>query len=132
MGCATPSMRSTLRAPIVTGSTPSTKDGRRGCGAGSAGEVELGAAPRLTGPYVAYAVTCGITFTYGGLKIDTSARVIDTVGKPMEGLYATGEIAGGFFFHNYAAGSGLMRGATFGRIAGREAARDSVGDRAGG
>jgi tricarballylate dehydrogenase len=73
-------------------------------------------------PFVAYGVTCGITFTYGGLKIDTSAQVIDTTGKPMAGLYATGEIAGGFFFHNYAAGSGLMRGATFGRIAGREAA----------
>ena len=71
---------------------------------------------------MAYAVTCGITFTYGGLAIDTSARVIDTTGRPMPGLYATGEIAGGFFFHNYAAGSGLMRGATFGRIAGREAA----------
>ena len=48
--------------------------------------------------------------------------MIDTTGRPMPGLYATGEIAGGFFFHNYAAGSGLMRGATFGRIAGREAA----------
>ncbi len=78
-------------------------------------------------PYVAYAVTCGITFTYGGLKIDTGARVLSTVGQPMEGLFATGEIAGGFFFHNYAAGSGLMRGATFGRIAGREAGRAASG-----
>jgi tricarballylate dehydrogenase len=73
-------------------------------------------------PFVAYAVTCGITFTYGGLKIDSGARVLDVTGRPMPGLYATGEIAGGFFFHNYAAGSGLMRGATFGRIAGRGAA----------
>jgi tricarballylate dehydrogenase len=73
-------------------------------------------------PFVAYAVTCGITFTYGGLRIDAGARVIDTTGTPMPGLFATGEIAGGFFFHNYAAGSGLMRGATFGRIAGSAAA----------
>lgn len=73
-------------------------------------------------PYVAYAVTCGITFTYGGLKIDTGAKVLSTVNAPLGGLYATGEIAGGFFYHNYAAGSGLMRGATFGRIAGRNAA----------
>lgn len=80
------------------------------------------ALPLSSPPYVAYAVTCGITFTYGGLKIDSRARVLDTVGQPMTGLYATGEIAGGFFFHNYAAGSGLTRGATFGRIAGREAA----------
>ncbi len=73
-------------------------------------------------PFVAYPVTCGITFTYGGLAIDEQARVIDTEGRPMPGLYATGEIVGGFFFHNYAAGAGLMRGAVFGRIAGRSAA----------
>ena len=79
------------------------------------------ALPLDAAPYVAYAVTCGITFTYGGLKINTSAQVIDNTGQPMPGLYATGEIAGGFFFHNYAAGSGLMRGATFGRIAGTSA-----------
>src|SRR3954471_2333364 len=84
------------------------------------------ALPLDSPPYVAYAVTCGITFTYGGLAIDTTARVIDTTGRPMPGLYATGEIAGGFFFHNYAAGSGLMRGATFGRIAGTQAAEQAA------
>ena len=73
-------------------------------------------------PYVAFPVCCGITFTYGGVRIDTDARVIDNVGSIMPGLYATGEIAGGFFFHNYPAGSGLMRGAVFGRIAGESAA----------
>jgi tricarballylate dehydrogenase len=73
-------------------------------------------------PFVAYAVTCGITFTYGGLKIDERAQVLDTEGVPMPGLFATGEITGGFFFHNYPAGSGLMRGAVFGRIAGESAA----------
>jgi tricarballylate dehydrogenase len=74
-------------------------------------------------PYVCYRVTCGITFTYGGLKIDEQARVIDTTGKPMRGLYATGELAGDFFYHNYPAGAGLVRGAVFGRIAGAEAAK---------
>jgi tricarballylate dehydrogenase len=74
-------------------------------------------------PYVAYAVTCGITFTYGGLKVDGTARVLDRSDEPVPGLYATGEIAGGFFFHNYPAGAGLMRGAVFGRIAGELAAR---------
>jgi tricarballylate dehydrogenase len=78
-------------------------------------------------PFVAYAVTCGITFTYGGLKIDTEGRVLDTTGRPMPGLYATGEIAGDFFYHNYAAGSGLVRGAVFGRIAGRNAAARATG-----
>jgi tricarballylate dehydrogenase len=76
-------------------------------------------------PYVAYAVACGITFTYGGLKVDTEARVLDTEGRPMPGLYATGEIIGDFFYFNYGAGTGLMRGAVFGRIAGERAAAAS-------
>jgi tricarballylate dehydrogenase len=74
------------------------------------------------GPFVCYAVTCGVTFTYGGVKIDSDARVINNEGIPMPGLYATGEISGGFFYHNYGAGAGLMRGAVFGRIAGTNAA----------
>lgn len=78
-------------------------------------------------PFVAYPVTCGITFTYGGVKIDERAQVLDTEGVPMPGLYATGEITGGFFFHNYPAGSGLMRGAVFGRIAGESAAAAATG-----
>jgi tricarballylate dehydrogenase len=73
-------------------------------------------------PFVAYPVTCGITFTYGGLAIDTAARVLDTEGRPMEGLFATGELTGGFFYNNYPGGSGLMRGAVFGILAGRNAA----------
>jgi tricarballylate dehydrogenase len=80
------------------------------------------ALPVDSGPYVAYAVGCGITFTYGGLRVDLDARVLSTEGEPMDGLYATGEVAGGFFFHNYSAGAGLMRGAVFGKIAGTNAA----------
>jgi tricarballylate dehydrogenase len=85
------------------------------------------ALPLDQGPFVAYPVTCGITFTYGGLKINADAQVIDVTGKPMPGLFATGEIAGDFFYYNYAAGTGLMRGAVFGRIAGANAARSRVG-----
>ncbi len=75
-------------------------------------------------PYTAYPVTCGITFTFGGVQIDGQARVIDTRGNPIPGLYATGEITGGFFYHNYPGGTGLMRGAVFGRIAGASAAAE--------
>jgi len=73
-------------------------------------------------PYEAYAVTTGITFTFGGLKITANAEVEDTTGHPIPGLYAAGEIVGGLFYHNYASGTGLMSGAVFGRIAGRSAA----------
>src|SRR5580700_3899760 len=73
-------------------------------------------------PYEAYAVTVGITFTFGGLKITTNAEVEDTTGRPIPGLYAAGEIVGGLYFHNYASGTGLMSGAVFGRLAGTNAA----------
>ena len=72
-------------------------------------------------PFEAYAVTCELTFTFGGLKIDTGARVIDTDGLPIRGLYAAGELVGGIFYFNYPGGTGLMNGAVFGRIAGTSA-----------
>ena len=77
-------------------------------------------------PYHAYAVTTGITFTFGGLRIDQEARVGDTTGRPIPGLYAAGEIVGGLFYHNYASGTGLMAGAVFGRRAGNSAAAASA------
>jgi len=82
------------------------------------------ALPLDTPPYTGFAVTCGITFTFGGLRIDpASARVLDTEDRPIPGLYAAGELVGGLFYHNYAGGSGLMAGAVFGRIAGESAGR---------
>jgi tricarballylate dehydrogenase len=74
-----------------------------------------------TPPFEAYAVTCGLTFTFGGLKIDTSARVLDTEGAVIPGLYAAGELVGGLFYFNYPGGTGLMNGAVFGKIAGESA-----------
>jgi tricarballylate dehydrogenase len=76
-----------------------------------------------TPPFEAYAVTCGITFSFGGLRIDTDARVISTDGEPIPGLYAAGELVGGIFYFNYPGGTGLTNGAVFGRIAGASAAK---------
>ena len=81
------------------------------------------ALPIENGPFVAYGVTCGITFTYGGRKTDTAARVLNNEGLHMPGLWAVGEVSGGFFAFNYPGGAGLTKGAVFGRIAGRAAAR---------
>ena len=78
-------------------------------------------------PYVGYAVTTGITFTFGGLKIDDGGRVIDCEQRPIPGLFAAGELVGGLFYHNYPGGAGLMAGAVFGRIAGRSAAAAARG-----
>jgi len=78
-----------------------------------------------TPPYVSYPVTGGITFTFGGVKVNENAQVIATDWKPLPGLYACGEMVGGLFHYNYPLGTGLMSGAVFGRIAGRSAARAS-------
>ena len=75
-----------------------------------------------TPPFSAYRVTGGITYTFGGLKIDAEARVLDGEGRAIPGLYAAGEIVGGFFYFDSLRASGLMHGAVFGRIAGAKAA----------
>ena len=74
-------------------------------------------------PYEAYQVGCGITFTFGGLRIDpTSGQVLDCDLEPIPGLYAAGELVGGIFYFNYPGGTGLMSGSVFGRLAGDSAA----------
>jgi tricarballylate dehydrogenase len=74
-------------------------------------------------PFEAWPVRCGLTFTFGGLKIDPkTGQTQHVAGRPIAGLYAAGEMAGGLWVGNYASGSGMMAGATFGRIAGTHAA----------
>jgi tricarballylate dehydrogenase len=80
------------------------------------------ALPLDTPPYVGYAVTCGITFTFGGLRVSPEAQVLDTEDRPMPGLYAAGELVGGLFYQNYPGGAGLMAGSVFGKLAGEHAA----------
>lgn len=77
-----------------------------------------------TPPFFAWPVTGGITFSFGGLKVNDRAQVIATDWRPVAGLYTCGEMVGGLFHHNYPGGSGLMSGAVFGRIAGAAAAND--------
>jgi tricarballylate dehydrogenase len=69
-------------------------------------------------PFYAYPVTCGITFTFGGLKTDASGRVLHESGECIPGLLACGEALGGLFAGNYPGGSGLAAGIVFGRRAG--------------
>ncbi len=75
-------------------------------------------------PFEAYQVGCGITFTFGGLRIDAEGRVMDQDLRPIPGLYAAGELVGGLFYFNYPGGTGLMSGAVFGKLAGATAAQD--------
>jgi tricarballylate dehydrogenase len=108
---------------------PNVKDGR--CTTGLAVNKSNWANPIDEPPFEAYAVTCGITFTFGGLRINTDAQVVSTDGEPIPGLYAAGELVGGIFYFNYPGGSGLTNGAVFGRIAGASAARAARAARGG-
>ncbi|MEW1821481.1 FAD-dependent tricarballylate dehydrogenase TcuA [Arthrobacter sp. NPDC080031] len=69
-------------------------------------------------PFHAFPVTCGITFTFGGLRADDHGRVLKDDGARIPGLYVCGEMLGGLFSGNYPGGSGLTSGAVFGRRAG--------------
>ena len=98
---------------------PSIKDGKHTEGitpkkSNWAVKVEMG-------PFYAYPVTCGITFSFGGVHTDLEGKVLDADGSPIHGLFAAGEMIGGIFYGNYPGGSGLMSGAVFGKLAGTAA-----------
>jgi tricarballylate dehydrogenase len=79
------------------------------------------------GPFEAYQVTCGITFTFGGLRIQPdTAQVMDVDLAPIPGLYAAGELVGGLFYFNYPGGTGLTSGSVFGRTAGDAAGAAAI------
>jgi tricarballylate dehydrogenase len=100
---------------------PTIKDGKRTIGIDP--PKSNWALPIVNGPFVAFAVTCGITFTFGGLRIDSDGSVLRLDDSRVDQLFACGEIAGGLFYHNYPGGSGLTAGTVFGRRAGAAAAR---------
>jgi tricarballylate dehydrogenase len=76
------------------------------------------AVPLTRGPFRAYPVTGGVTFSFGGIQVDTQARVINTCTQPIQGLYASGDVIG-LFFHNYPSCTGQTRNVVFSYLAGR-------------
>ena len=78
-----------------------------------------------TPPYTGYAVTCGISFTFGGVRINNRGQIVTNSQEPIPGLYAAGEMVGGLFYHNYPGGSGLSAGMVFGKLSGTSAGQDA-------
>lgn len=76
------------------------------------------------GPFAAYPVMSSNVFTFGGLKVDASARVVDGDGQPIAGLYAAGEVVG-LYYKTYVGSTSVLKGAVFGRLAGCDAARSA-------
>lgn len=103
---------------------PTVKDGR--CTSGLAIPKSNWANTIEEPPFEAYAVTCGVTFSFGGLRIDDQCGVADVSGSPIRNLYAAGELVGGIFYFNYPGGSGLTSGSVFGRTAGYAAAENAL------
>src|SRR5260370_40662442 len=107
---------------------PTVKDGRTT--KGLAIDKTNWAMPIEKPPFEAYCTTCGVTFTFGGLRIDTEGRVLHTAPRSIPGLYAAGELVGGLFYFNYPRGTGLVSGSVFGKIAGSDAGTAALQRRA--
>jgi tricarballylate dehydrogenase len=76
--------------------------------------------PLTEAPFRAWPIICSNCFTFGGIKIDERARVINTEGDVIPGLYAAGEVAG-IYYRTYTGATSVMRGAVTGRLAGNDA-----------
>jgi tricarballylate dehydrogenase len=103
---------------------PSVKDGKST--SGITPEKTNWALRAEKGPFYAFPVTCGITFAFGGLHVNTDGEVLNKEQTPIPGLFAAGEMVGGIFYKNYPGGSGLMSGAVYGKVAGTQAASFAV------
>ena len=78
------------------------------------------------GPFMAYPIISSIVFTFGGLRVNTNAQVVNMDGDPIPGLYAAGETMG-TYYANYTGATSVLKGAVFGRIAGKDAAARARG-----
>lgn len=72
--------------------------------------------PLNTPPFRAYPIISAVCFTFGGLKVNGDAQVLDLDGKPIPGLYAAGETVG-LYHQVYPGSTSVLRGAVFGRLA---------------
>ncbi|MBO9356491.1 FAD-dependent oxidoreductase [Bordetella petrii] len=82
------------------------------------------ARPIDTPPFMAYPLIPSGIITFGGVKTDADARVLNADGDVIPGLYAAGAMTG-IYYRRYPAATSVLRGATFGRIAGARAARQA-------
>ena len=109
---------------LLLGCNPADLDGKRT--EGITPPKYNWALPLDSPPFLGFAVTTGITFTFGGLRVNPKGEVLNTENIVIPGLYAAGELVGGIFYYNYPGGTGLMSGAVFGRLSGSEAARHAL------
>jgi len=73
-------------------------------------------------PYFAYPAQTLLTTTYCGVSVSPVGVVVDVDGDEIDGLFAVGEVTGGFHGAGYMTGTSLGKGVVFGRVAARTAA----------
>ncbi|MFI0353395.1 FAD-dependent oxidoreductase [Actinomadura sp. 9N407] len=115
--------------PSSDGFDPTIPDGLATDGLATDGSVppkSNWSRPIAQGPFAAYPIMAANVFTFGGLKTTAAAEVVDRDGRSMTGLYAAGELTG-LYYSNYTGSTSVLRGATFGRIAGVNAAAFMAG-----
>ena len=76
----------------------------------------------VTAPFYGYPCRAGLTTTYCGVRANRRLQVVNVFDEPIGGLFAAGEVVGGFHGAGYLTGTGLGKAAVFGRVAGLEAA----------
>lgn len=77
-------------------------------------------------PFYAFESTVAMLATYAGVSVNAVAQVVNPFGEHIPGLYAAGEVTGGFHGAGYMTGSSLGKAAVFGRIAVREALSENA------
>lgn len=89
-------------------------------------DTEFGRTSKLltvdTAPFCIAASANALTTTYGGITANGKMEVVDWIGEPIPGLFAAGEVVGGFHGAGYFSGTSLSSSSTFGMLAGRAAA----------
>lgn len=83
-------------------------------------------APLATPPYYAHPSATVVLATYCGLTVKPGGSVLNVFGEQIDGLYAAGEIAGGFHGAGYVTGTSVGKAGVFGRLAGLSAAGYAV------
>jgi tricarballylate dehydrogenase len=78
------------------------------------------ARPIDQGPFMAYPIISSNVFTFGGIKVNGNAQVVDADGEPIAGLYGAGEVVG-LYYGTYTGSTSVLKGAVFGRLAGEHA-----------
>merc|ERR1719506_3101206 len=109
-----------------SGKTWDEPSGKTGSGKKFFHNIIPGSAVKTQKFYVAI-ITPVIHYCMGGLEVDVNSLVLDAKGKPIKGLYAAGEVAGGIHGNNRLGGNSLLDCVVFGRVAGRHAAKEMLG-----